>query len=285
MRLALAGSLLRPPPLSIPLSNGVPFIPRQYLDLGYTNFEVMCIGGGGGMGGGIKTLNSDTQVRNFGGAGGGGGLQRVRGALIGLPEECNVVVGIGGANGLDHISDPIMLTDGDDGGYSSFGDTICRASGGKGGFRAQSNSTSLTTQAHGGQGGVGGRIIAGGGALGGLSGTPTPTGPGTAGSPGSDGTWDGAIGQGGGGGAGGVGTYSGVTANAATAGGRGAFDAGDTSVYGLGANPTNNTSESGAASIVPGLAGGGRATPLNKLPTSYGQSGSPGYVVILVTAV
>lgn len=291
MRLELAGSMQRPPPLTVKLVHAVPFIPQQYIDMGYTDFDVMCIGGGGGMGGGIKTGNTGTTIRSYGGAGGGGGLHRVRGLLEALPASCPVVVGQGGSPGDDHVASVGLTTDGTDGGYSSFNDDTCRASGGRGGKRVQSNSLTVSTDADGGQGGVGDRILAGGGALGGLAGTPTTTGPGTAGTPGEDGTWDGSIGQGGGGGAGGVGTYAGVTANAATAGGRGSFDAGDTSVYAPGTSPTSDSADSGAANILPGGAGGAAATPLNALPTLFGQSigaqvdSEDGVVIIRLTAV
>ena len=134
----------------------------------------------------------------------------------------------------EHASNPAVTTDGADGGASSFNATTCRASGGKGGKRVQSNSLTVSTQANGGDGGVGNRTIAGGGATGGVAGTPSATGPGTPGTAGVDGTFFSNVGKGGGGGAGGVGKYGGVTCNAATAGGRGAYNPGDTSVYGPG---------------------------------------------------
>ena len=283
MRLELSGTFTKPPPLSIKLLDGVPFIPQQYIDQGYTDYDVICIGAGGGAGGGIDTVNTGTTVRAFGGAGGGGGLHRVRGLLDGLPVSVPVVVGVRGVPGADHVSDPAFTTDGTDGSYSSFG-TIGQASGGKGGRRVQNNSLTVTSQAHGGQGGVGGRTLAGGGALGGIAGIPTPTGPGTAGTPGEWGSWDGVVGEGGGGGAGGVGTYSGITANAATTAGGGSFATGDDSVYANPTSPSTDTGHSGAANIVPGGAGGARATPLNHLPTTYGDSGKDGYVVIRLTA-
>jgi hypothetical protein len=272
VRIELAGSILKPPPLTVKLLNGVDFVPQQYIDQGYTDFEVFVIGAGGGTGGGIKTGNTGTQIRSYGGAGGGGGLHRVRGVLSALPAACPVVVGVGGNPGLDHVSDPALATDGEDGGYSSFNDSTARASGGQGGRKVVSNSVTVSSQANGGAGGIGDRILAGGGAAGGVAGTPTATGPGTPGTAGADGSWDGVVGEGGGGGAGGVGTYLGVTANAATAGGRGSFDAGDTSVYGLGTSASSDALDSGAANIVPGGAGGARATPINHLPVYYGDS-------------
>ena len=180
MRFELAGSITHPNPLVVILKNGTPFMPREYLDMGYTNFDVICIGAGGGLGGGINTANTGTMVRNYGGAGGGGGLHRVQGLLSALPESCPIVVGVGGNVGTEHVSDPAQTTDGGNGGYSSFNGLTCRASGGMGGKRAQTNSQTVTTQANGGQGGVGNSTIPGGGAAGGVAGTPTTTGPGTA---------------------------------------------------------------------------------------------------------
>jgi len=292
MRLELAGSLIHPDPLILKFDSNQNFDTQKYIDLGYTHFDVICIGGGGGMGGGIDTANTGTLVRNYGGAGGGGGFHRVRGLLSALPSSCPVVVGAGGALGTEHTSDPANTTDGGDGGVSSFNGTTCRASGGKGGKRAQSNSLTVSTQAHGGEGGLGNRTVAGGGAAGGLAGTPSAGGPGTPGTPGADGTYNTVvhnIGQGGGGGAGGVGKYGGTTCNAATSGGRGSYNPGDTSVYGPGDTPGNDAS-SGAQNVVPGGASGAKASPLNKLPYIYGQSkgerlaGDPGVVVIRLTA-
>ena len=291
MRFELAGSLVHPDPLVIKFNANQNFDPKAYLDMGYTNFDVICIGGGGGMGGSINTANTGTLIRSTGGAGGGGGLHRVQGLLSALPVTCPVVVGAGGAVGTDDTSNPAVTTDGVDGGYSSFNDTTCRASGGMGGKRVRSNSATVPTQANGGEGGIGNRILVGGGALGGVAGTPTATGPGTAGTNGADGTWDGTIGQGGGGGAGGVGKYGSppITCNAATDGGRGSYNPGDQSVYGpfdsAGQDPA-----SGAATVMSGGAGGGKTTPIDGLPYVYGSSqgqesaGVPGTVSIRLTA-
>ena len=289
MRFELSGSLVKPDPLVVRYQANGNFNPASYIDMGYTHFDVICIGAGGGRGGGIDTANTGTQIRSFGGAGGGGGFHRVRGLLSALPSSCPVVVGVGGNNGLDHASNPASTTNGADGGGSSFNGTTCRASGGQGGKRVQSNSLTVTTQANGGDGGVGDRITAGGGGSGGVAGTPTATGPGTPGTNGSDGTFFQNIGKGGGGGAGGVGKYGGTTCNAATSGGRGSFNPGDTSVYGPGDTPDPD-SASGAANIVPGGASGAKASPLSGLPTIYGQSqsgaahGDPGIVILRLTA-
>ena len=106
---------------------------------------------------------------------------------------------------------------------------------------------------------------------------------------GQDGTLFNDIGKGGGGGAGRLDKYGAITCNAATAGGRGAYNPGDTSVYRPGDIPGNDAA-SGAANIIPGGASGAKASPLNGLPTVYGQSqgiraaGLPGVVILRLTA-
>ena len=287
MRLELAGSLIQPEPLVLRYDSNQSFDTQTYLDLGFTHFDIICIGGGGGIGGGIDTLNTGTQLRSYGGAGGGGGLHRVRGLLSALPATCAIVVGQGGAPGTSHQDNPALTTNGGDGGGSSFNTNTCRASGGEGGKRVQSNSPTVTTQAHGGAGGAGNRFNPGGGATGGTAGTPSATGPGIAGTPGADGTFFTNIGKGGGGGAGGVAKYGGVLCNAATAGGRGSYNPGDTSVYGPGESPTPDP-QTGVANAKCGGASGAKASPLNGLPTLFGQSfldtGDKGVVVIRLTA-
>ena len=291
MRFELAGSLIHPDPLVIKFNANQNFDISKYVNQGYTNFDVICIGGGGGMGGGIDTANTGTMIRSYGGAGGGGGLHRVQGLLSALPATVSVVVGAGGTLGADDVSNVGLTTNGGDGGFSSFNGVTCQASGGKGGQRVQSNSLTVTTSANGGDGGVGNRVNAGGGALGGMAGTPSATGPGVAGTAGADGTWNGTIGQGGGGGAGGVGKYGagGTTCNAATAGGKGSYNPGDLSVYGPGDIPDQDP-ESGSLNTIPGGASGAKASPLNGLPYIYGSSrgtrlpGDPGTVVLRLTA-
>lgn len=290
MRFELSGSLVHPDPLVITFNVNQNFDPTKYIAMGYTNFDVICIGGGGGMGGGINTGNTGTLVRSTGGAGGGGGLHRVQGLLSALPISCPVIVGSGGIIGLEDIANAAFTTDGGDGGYSSFNNNTCRASGGKGGKRVQINSLTITTQANGGDGGVGNSITAGGGGIGGIAGTPSATGPGVAGVAGIDGTWSGNIGQGGGGGAGGVGKYGTppVTCNAATSGGRGSYNPGDQSVYGPSDAPEIDPA-SAAANVMAGGAGGGKSTPVDGLPYVHGSSqgrlitSDPGIVVIRLT--
>jgi Glycine-rich domain len=289
MRIELAGSLILPAPLVLRFETNGNFSPQQYIDMGYTHFDVICIGAGGGSGGGIDTANTGTLIRAWGGAGGGGGFHRVQGLLSALPTTCPVVVGTGGAVGTTHASNPASTTDGSDGGFSTFNTNTCRASGGKGGKRVQSNSETVSTQANGGDGGSGNRTAAGGGGLGGVAGTPANPGPGTPGTPGADGIFIYNNGRGGGGGAGGVGKYGGLTLNEATAGGRGSYNPGDTSVYGPGGIPAAGP-QTGAVNIIPGGASGAKASPLTGLPAVFGQSmgdtqpGTPGIVVLRLTA-
>lgn len=280
MRLELAGSLVHPDPLVLSYNASQNFDTAHYINLGFTHFEVICIGAGGGTGGGIDPAVSGG-VRCCGGAGGGGGFHRVRGLLAAIPALCPIEVGVGGAVGASSASDPAQTTDGGDGGHSTFNAGTCRASGGEGGKRVQAHSNAAPTYANGGAGGAGARTTAGGGAAGGVCGTPSATGPGAPSWAGADGTFFNNIGKGGGGGAGGVITYDGPLNLAGTAGGRGSYNPGDTSVYGPGGHPSGDR---------PGGASGAKAAPLSGLPTVYGQSrgdvlpGNPGIVVIRLTA-
>lgn len=141
------------PPTTLLLPPG-DFLKAEMMALGYTHYEVTCIGAVGGMGGRIKFSGS----WSYGGGGGGGGLHRVDGLLADLPDICPVIVGEAGAAGREgndapvyrprinpatgllyvpHIWDPnpayIPPLVGSDGGASSFNGALCRASGGKGG--------------------------------------------------------------------------------------------------------------------------------------------------------
>jgi hypothetical protein len=285
MRFELSGSLIRPSPVVLTLTFSQQVNIAQYISAGHTHFDVICIGAGGGMGGGINSENVGTLIRSTGGAGGGGGFHRVQGLLSALPPTCPVVIGSGGSLGVEDQTNPGLTTDGGDGGYSSFNDTTCLASGGKGGHRVQVNSFTATSLADGGDGGLGGNNVPGGGGKGGVAGTPSATGPGVAGKDGLDGFYNGFIGSGGGGGAGGVSKYGAVTCNAATAGSRGSYSPGDLTVYGPG-SPASIDPSTNAANGMPGRAGGAKASPINGLPNVYGSShggrnaGDPGVVVV-----
>lgn len=213
-----------PAPLVLVLNDGDVFHKSDYLTLGYNRFDVMCIGGAGGRAGRYKQsfgalaaaradgtggdLIYSAYRYGFGGAGGGGGVHRVKGRLALLPTLCPVVVGQPGADGgyVDvgapghdwHDGDPAptppAIPPGGDGGVSSFGGVICRASGGKGGDGL-----------FGGAGGVGNADGAGGGlGVSWTSGVINPVTGQQSSAHMNSGTWDSKIGQGGAGGNGSV---------------------------------------------------------------------------------
>lgn len=185
-----------------------------------------------------------------------------------------------------NIAAVIDPTFGQPGGYSSFNDTVCRASGGRGGVNYNPEDGVFDqSDANGGDGGIGDSIDAGGGALGGEARWSSPDGPISDGSPGGNGSLIADVGQGGGGGAGGVGiyhTYYGSEVDhigaPATAGGSGS--SGDSSVASSGTPPTNDPTLTPGIITVPGLAGGAKAVWAGQ----YGRSGQDGVVVIRLTA-
>jgi len=275
MRFELSGSMARTDPVTKVLEDGVPFIPADWINQGFSHFDVICIGGGGGHGGGVDTANTGTQVRNYGGEGGGGGFQRVQGMLSALPSSCPVVVGDAGSDGTT-VSTGTATTDGTDGTYSSFNGTTCRASGGKGGKRAQTNAITGTSQAHGGAGGIGNTTAAGGGGAGGVCGTIG----GTLSTDGEDGPIIDNIGHGGGGGAGGIAKYGVATSYLdGTAGGNGSWNPDDVLVSGDGEDAQTDPG-TGVDAVKPGRGGGATASPINGLPYNYGQAGTDGAVII-----
>lgn len=282
MRFELSGSIARAEPQTKFLDDD--FIPADWIDKGYTRYDVICIGGGGGRGGGIDTANTGTLIRNYGGEGGGGGFHRVQGLLSALPSTCPVVVGTAGAPGTEHATNTALTTDGGDGTHSSFNGTTCQASGGEGGKRAQSNSTTVATSADGGDGGIGNSILVGGGGAGGLCGDPDDD-PSTS-TPGEDGSIFGGIGHGGGGGAGGIaqyGTPNGISLLEATSGGRGSYNPDDILVMGIGEDPQTDPGTEVEA-IKPGRGGGANASPLNNRAQNFGRAGAPGAVIIRLTS-
>lgn len=192
-----------------------------------------------------------------------------------------------------HVSFPNPQSGGD-GGASSFGD-VCEASGGKGGGPGKvwdAPNAKFKLSGVGGAGGIGGRTLAGGGAVGSTQ----------EGVNGVDGVWDPetGIGAGGGGGKGGSpATTTGdprfgaptVTTHLATAGGQGSYSFADTSVYGQRQyrqpwtyqRPSYQYSSTGAASLTftpvtdqnnPIAGGGGGARPASNLKNG---SKAPGY--------
>lgn len=149
------------PSQSFMLTDDVPFLKAEYAALGYTHYEVWCIGAAGGSGGNIFLGGTQDEppagaIMSYGGRGGGGGLHRVSGLLSELPASCPVTVGVVGQAGTDgngearkfpvedgsgnivhnqYYDNPLWVppTPGQDGGASSFNEETCQASGGKGG--------------------------------------------------------------------------------------------------------------------------------------------------------
>lgn len=83
-------------PVVLSLPSGTPFVKADYVAIGYTHYEVMCIGAVGGQGGMVPS----TSDWSHGGAGGGGGSHRVAGLLSGLPDSVAVTVGQPGTAGV-----------------------------------------------------------------------------------------------------------------------------------------------------------------------------------------
>lgn len=111
---------------------------------------------------------------------------------------------------------------GADGGATTFADTVCRASGGKGGSPGMIwDGTKFVVNGAGGAGGLGGRTVAGGGGAGSVTDNTN----------GADGVWNPETGIGGGGG-GGKGGHVGTTTVLGSSGGQGSYSFGDTTVYG-----------------------------------------------------
>lgn len=111
------------PPQRLLLPSGM-FVKADYVSLGFTNFEVWCIGGAGGhggdgytglgwrytlvpkAGGGFITHWHDPTVDEripWGGAGGGGGMHHAAGLLSDLPDATPVVVGEAGLVAVDGL--------------------------------------------------------------------------------------------------------------------------------------------------------------------------------------
>jgi hypothetical protein len=111
------------PPLRLLLPPG-DFVKADYVGLGFTHYEVWCIGGAGGhggdgfegvswpytlvpkAGGGFVTHWHDPFLSGrvpWGGAGGGGGMHHAVGLLADLPDASSVVVGQAGADAVDGL--------------------------------------------------------------------------------------------------------------------------------------------------------------------------------------
>lgn len=294
------GNPSNPPAIVLTFTANQNFNVKSYLDQGYTTFDAVSIGAGGGPGGGFDegfvpynaSLPQRVGNRNYGGRGGGGGVQRVQGKLLPLGDSIPIVVGKGGARGVWGTV-AANMTDGADGGYSAFGSS-CVASGGKGGKKAGTYVFSLNPgspangqgyvywsgfMANGGDGGIGGSTNAGGGGAGAIGGQTTKadgSGPGPAAVAAVPGAWNPStqIGSGGGGGSGSFGYWTedyiftgGQQVQAPPAfanGGRingsngagGAFNATDSSYYSPGSTPESDLIQTGASGLHTGAGNG-----------------------------
>lgn len=252
-RLGLAGSLINPPPVVLQFPLGLTrFNPLDYLTQGYTDYDVIVIGAGGGSGNGwIENEEFIGEEQYFGGGtGGGGGVHRVRGLLSLLSSSIDVYVGRVGTITTGYTPTYGLVRPGGDGEASYFG-SICMASGGKGGG-VPLVSMAAASRAPGGAGGVGGSRVAGGGGVGGRDGSIN----------GVSGTWDGIVGQGGGAGCSGISWVQrppgSTTQYPAGNGGRGAYNVADTSVSDTTIYPsTDRSGNSGRPGTTEGGSGSG----------------------------
>lgn len=162
------------------------------------SISVVCVGAGGSGGASYAT---SAPVYSPGGGGGGGGLSYVNSISVSPGQQFNVVVGAGGASVKRSTANTVR--NGNNGGDSSFGDTIAIARGGAGGQggylnNAGAGGTGGTHTGSGGNGGNGGNgsysaiLGGGGGGAGGYAGNGgnggTHTGSATTGVAGSAGT-------------------------------------------------------------------------------------------------
>lgn len=313
MRMKLAGF---GGPIFMYLTDGVPFVKAAYVALGYTNFDVICIGAAGGFGGGLNAGIEDPHLsytydhlRTYGGAGGGGGYYRKRGYLNDLPNSCAVVVGVPGtdSSNVRTYTDIPDLVDGENGAASSFNGDFCIAAGGEGGKAAYLWDDEYPRGGNGGRGGTGNTDVSGQGALGGTS--EHHLDESILLTPGANGLWDPAtqIGGGGGGGAGCAGRYAGtgipglIRSTNPSEGGAGAYNAIDSSAYAfkgrvqraLDADEFDSDfidygAFEGSDGIdvykIPGAGGGATTLYLNSLLLTFGSraNGGAGYGAILI---
>lgn len=195
---------------------------------GYTTGGGLGIQGGGGGGGGLQVVTGrledlpDEVLCTIGATGSNASKALDRSGVAFDPVPESLYMNYAGGNKFNAFPDPHPLFQpaqpGGDGGASSFGD-ICMASGGKGGrpttyFDVPSlgandaypvETVNRWFDARGGDGGAGGRLLAGGGGAGGKLLSAGGEIPDLAKDAGKDGSWDPntGIGHGGGGGRGG----------------------------------------------------------------------------------
>lgn len=213
-----------------------------YVMAGYTDFDVMVVGGAGGPTGRVQT----TDDYFFISSGGGGAMYRKSGKLKDLPSVCNYFVGAAGTKGADKL--PLGTAGycgyGTDGQASWFGyDQYSNWARGEGGGRGERGYVSQSTMSWG-QGGFGGGY---GNASGGEG-----AGSGVAGTDGGLVVGSDYVYSTGGGGSTGLVKSDGVTLEAARAGKAGAVGAGN--IYrapGEAIQSTNFSGGGGGANIAP----------------------------------
>lgn len=83
------------PPTALTFTENADFSVAEYVALGFTHYEAICIGAAGGDGG----LVPHSRNYSYGGAGGGGGMHKASGLLADLPAVVPVAVGLPGAHG------------------------------------------------------------------------------------------------------------------------------------------------------------------------------------------
>lgn len=265
MRLALGGGVGSLEPLVLTLSTGN-FAKAEYVALGYTYYDVLCVGAAGGFGGGLWNPGTVPSDACQGGSPGGGGSHRVQGQLASLASLVPVVVGAAGADAANtnNVRSIAGLVVGGDGGASTFNTNTCKASGGKGGA-VPIVAGSYFAGGLGGRGGIGNSSVAGGGGLGGTRDGSNNN------FPGSDGTWTGIIGSGGGGGNGGYGfPTAGVASQHGSVGGRGSYNLNDSIFSGF-AGAVGPMLINKFPDICGGPGGGAKATDFTGLNTVYGS--------------
>lgn len=261
---------------------------------GYTDFDVLVVGAGGGASGKANGRTTDNKANALypSGGGGGGALRRMA-SLLSLPSsKMSVAVGKAGTDGANS-GNGVKAGNGTTGGSSSFNSWV--AYGGKGGVGGMlrvglAGSINEIQVQYGGDGGVtsvGG--IPGEGQRGhsqqggGTGSNPQAVGPIIAAGGLNDGVWDApqtGPGQGGGGG-GGVGSFmhNGSWADRAYSGARGSTP-GNSTVGNYGAPGSSPSGENG------GGAGGANIQPLDGVANRFGMGrpnslGSTNGVVIL----
>lgn len=121
-----------------------------YLQAGYTNFDVMCVGGAGGFSG---RCVSHVDYITYESGGGGGGSIRYAGLLSELPDDVIIRVALAGSDGAD-AGDNDYGENGWEGGRTEFWHMVAEGGwGGWGGTIDRMSGGTSWSDAEGGDGG------------------------------------------------------------------------------------------------------------------------------------